>query len=193
MIDCAYAQIGKALHLPTHAYLGMSDAKVIDAQAGLESSGGAILGALAGINMISGAGMLAFENCQSLEKLVIDAEIIGMAKRLIQGIQIRETPIARDLIAEVGHDSRFITHDHTFQWFREELHTTSDLIDRRPPEIWEEQGSQTILDRARTRVEELVSAWNGSPLSGDLRKELRDITAAAAAAFALDELPTLPK
>ncbi|MCK4450995.1 MAG: trimethylamine methyltransferase family protein, partial [Anaerolineae bacterium] len=27
MIDCAYAQVGKALGLPTHAYLGMSDAK----------------------------------------------------------------------------------------------------------------------------------------------------------------------
>jgi trimethylamine--corrinoid protein Co-methyltransferase len=39
MIDCAYAQVGKALGMPTHAYLGMSDAKVVDTQAGLESAG----------------------------------------------------------------------------------------------------------------------------------------------------------
>src|SRR3990172_8706238 len=61
MIDCAYAEIGKSLGLPTHAYLGMSDAKIVDAQAGLESAGGTILAALAGGNMVSGAGMMDFE------------------------------------------------------------------------------------------------------------------------------------
>jgi len=192
MIDCAYAEIGQALDLPTHAYLGMSDAKVVDAQAGLESAGGALLGALAGINMISGAGMLAFENCQSLEKLVLDAEFIGMVKHLIQGIQIRDQPIAQELIAEVGHGSGFITHDHTYRWFREELYLPSDLIDRHPPEIWEEKGSLTALDRAQNRVEDLVSSWESSPLTEELRKELREITAAAAASFGMDRLPELP-
>jgi hypothetical protein len=48
MIDCAYAQVGKSLGLPTHAYLGMSDAKVIDAQCGMESAGGTLLGDLKG-------------------------------------------------------------------------------------------------------------------------------------------------
>src|SRR4030066_1062083 len=58
MIDSSYVQVGKFLGLPTHTYLCASDAKVIDAQAGLESGISAILGALAGVNMISGAGML---------------------------------------------------------------------------------------------------------------------------------------
>ena len=44
MIDCAYAEVGKHLGLPTHAYLGMSDAKVVDAQCGFESGIGAVLG-----------------------------------------------------------------------------------------------------------------------------------------------------
>ena len=47
MIDCAYAQVGKRLGLPTHAYLGMSDAKILDAQCGMESAGGTFLAALA--------------------------------------------------------------------------------------------------------------------------------------------------
>src|SRR5512136_1338333 len=86
MIDAAYSQIGKFIGLPTHTYLCASDAKVIDAQAGLESGMGALVGALAGINMISGAGMLDFLACFSLEKLVIDAEIVAMAKRLLSGV-----------------------------------------------------------------------------------------------------------
>ena len=58
MIDAAYAQIGKFLKLPTHAYMALSDAKVNDPQAGFETALGAVLGALAGVNVISGPGML---------------------------------------------------------------------------------------------------------------------------------------
>ncbi|MDH5386045.1 MAG: trimethylamine methyltransferase family protein, partial [Candidatus Aminicenantes bacterium] len=72
MIDSAYVQIAKYLNLPTHAYMGLSDAKIIDSQAGLETGIGAVLAALSGINVISGPGMLNFESCQSLEKVIID-------------------------------------------------------------------------------------------------------------------------
>ena len=68
MIDVSYAQVGKSLGLPTHGYLCASDAKLIDAQAGLESSATAMIGALGGINMISGAGMLDFLACHSRRK-----------------------------------------------------------------------------------------------------------------------------
>ena len=82
MLDAAYAQVGKYLNLPTHTYLGASDSKAVDAQAGLESGIGTLVGALAGVNMISGAGMLDFLACQSLEKLIFDAEVISMVKRM---------------------------------------------------------------------------------------------------------------
>jgi trimethylamine--corrinoid protein Co-methyltransferase len=52
LIDAAYVQVGKRLNLPTHVYMGMSDAKIIDAQCGFESMGGAMMAALAGANMI---------------------------------------------------------------------------------------------------------------------------------------------
>ena len=115
MIDCAYTEVGKALGLPTHVYLGMSDAKVVDAQCGLESAGGTLLAALAGVNMVSGAGMMDFESCQSYEKLVIDAEIIGMAKRLIAGVEVRDEPIALDLMRKVGHRGDYLAQLHTLQ------------------------------------------------------------------------------
>ena len=53
---------------PTHAYTGLSDAKCVDAQAGLETGIGAVLAALAGINVVSGGGMMDYETCQSLTK-----------------------------------------------------------------------------------------------------------------------------
>jgi len=43
-----------------------------------------MLGALTGINMISGAGMIESLACHSVEKLVIDAESIASAQRLFE-------------------------------------------------------------------------------------------------------------
>ena len=47
-----------------------------------------MVGALSGINMISGSGMLDFLACHSAEKLVLDAEGIAMAKRMIGGVKL---------------------------------------------------------------------------------------------------------
>lgn len=41
-LDMAYAAVGKHLGLPTQTYLGMSENRAVDAQAGAESFGGAL-------------------------------------------------------------------------------------------------------------------------------------------------------
>jgi len=190
MIDCAYAQVGKALGLPTHAYLGMSDAKIVDAQCGFESGISAVLGALAGINMISGPGMLDFESCISLEKLVIDVEIIGMAKRLIGGIAEREIPLAVDLIRQVGHAGNFLITPHTKQWFREELFIPSPVVDRDFRRTWEMKGSLDAVQRAHERAEALINAYQPTDLSAEMVAELEAITLRAARAAGMDRLPS---
>ncbi len=189
MIDCAYAKVGKRLGLPTHTYLGMSDSKVVDAQCGLESSGGALLGALAGINMISGPGMLDFESCFSLEKLVIDAEIVGMAKRLVAGIAERETSLGLDIIRQVGHAGNFLTTRHTRRWFREELFIPSPVIDRDFRRDWAAKGSLDAAARARQRVEEVIAAYEPKPLPDEITRELKNITVRAARAAGMESLP----
>jgi len=189
MIDCAYAEVGKSLGLPTHAYLGMSDAKIVDGQCGFESGIGAILGALAGINMISGPGMLDFESCFSLEKLAIDAEIVGMAKRLVAGVVERETPLALEIIRRVGHKGNFLTTPHTRRWFRDELFIPSPVVDRDFRRRWESKGSLDVTARAHQRVEEIVAAYEPKPLPDEVTRELEAITLHAAQAAGMDRLP----
>ncbi len=191
LIDCAYTQVGKALHLPTHAYLGMSDAKVIDAQCGLESAGGALLAALAGVNMVSGAGMLDFESCQSFEKLVLDAEIIGMAKRLIAGIEAREDPLALTLMRKLGHRAEYLAEPHTLKWFKKELYIPSDAIDRGSLDGWKRKGAKSAYQRAAERVNQLVTRYVPPPLSAELRTEFRNIARSAARSFGMEALPPL--
>lgn len=191
MIDCAYAEVGKYLGLPTHAYLGMSDAKIVDAQSGLESGIGAVLGALAGINMISGPGMLDFESCFSLEKLVIDAEIVGMAKRLVAGVVERETPLGLEIIRQVGHAGNFLTQRHTRRWFREELFIPSPVIDRDFRRNWETKGSLDAAERAHQRAEEVIAAYTTKDLPAEVTRELEIITLQAARSAGIDRLPDL--
>jgi len=190
MINCAYVQIGKELGMPTHSYLGMSDSKIVDAQCGLESSS-AFFAALAGANMVSGVGMMDFESCLSYEKLVVDAEIIGMAKRLIAGIDGRQTPIALDIMQELGHKGNFLGHPHTKKWFRKELYFPSEVIDRDTLETWEKKGAKSTWDRAKDRVDSLLAQYQPSPISDNVKKELRDITTRAANKAGMKELPDI--
>lgn len=69
-VYCGYAQVAKRLKLPSQAYMALSDSKFNDPQAGMETGVGAFLAAAAGINSISGPGMLDYVNCFSFEKLV---------------------------------------------------------------------------------------------------------------------------
>jgi trimethylamine--corrinoid protein Co-methyltransferase len=165
----------------------------VDAQAGLESSGGAILAALAGVNMVSGAGMMDFESCQSFEKLVIDAEIIGMAKRLIRGVEKRDDPIALSLIREMGHRADYLSNPHTLKNFQNELYIPSHVIDRGSLDNWTTEGSKSTFERAREQVELNLAKFDGTRLSDDVREELRTITQKAARAFEMDKLPELPE
>jgi trimethylamine--corrinoid protein Co-methyltransferase len=190
MIDSAYVQIGKHFNLPTHSYMGMSDAKVNDAQGGFETGIGAILAALSGLNVISGAGILDFIRCQSLEKLVIDNEICGMAYRLIEGITQRDDPIALDLFKDFAVDTQFLTMPHTRKWYREE-HTFPKLIDRDPYDIWVSKGKKSITDRAKEEVENLLQK-NPAPLPDkEIQNSLKEIMLSDAQRNGMSALPKI--
>ena len=192
MLDCTYTQIGKNIKpggLPTHAYLGMADTKIVDAQTGLESASGAILGALAGVNMMSGPGMMDFESCFSLEKLVIDAEIVGMAKRLVRGVDDTSDPLALDVMREIGHAGNFLKSKHTRRNFRREDYIPTEVIDRDFRQTWFDKGALDINARAHRRVQELIAAYELLPLSDDIVRNLESIATRHAKATGLDKLP----
>lgn len=189
MIDSAYAQIGKRLNLPTHAYMGLSDSKLNDNQAGLESGIGAVLAAMAGINVISGPGMMDFESCQSLEKLIVDNEICGMAKRLVRGISQRDEPLALDLFKDITPETQFLSKPNTRKWYRQE-HIFPDIIDRDTYDEWAGKGKKSISDRAADKIEEILK----QPVSliySETQKELKRIMLSDAKNNGISSLPKI--
>jgi trimethylamine--corrinoid protein Co-methyltransferase len=191
MIDATFVQVGKHLGLPTHAYMGLSDAKVVDAQAGFESGMGALMAVLAGVNMISGPGMMDFENAQSLEKLAIDHDICGMALRLARGIEPREGATIPELMEALLRDGNLLSHPHTLRWFKEEAYYPSKIVDRMTDESSQKQSSRTAFARAHVFVEKTLQKHQPPPLDSAVQRELEGIMDGRVQEFGLrfSELP----
>jgi trimethylamine--corrinoid protein Co-methyltransferase len=189
MIDCAYCEIGKYLGLPTQAYISLSDAKLLDAQAGLETGVGATLAALAGVNSVSGPGMLDFESCQSLEKLVLDNEICGMVLRLTRGIEPKEDFPSLPRFEEMLRDGHLLISKHTRKYLREEHYLPGRVIDRAQRSRWQEEGGLTLGERAHREVERLVAACPPTRLPESACAEMVELMHREARRYGMDVLP----
>lgn len=188
MIDCAYNEIGKHLGTPTQAYISLSDAKQLDAQSGLESSMGATLAALSGINNISGPGMLDFESCQSLEKLVLDNEICGMTLRMIKGIEPKEDFPSLPRFKELLKEKHLLIAQHTLRYLKEEFYLPGSVIDRASRTRWQEEGSSTLLERAHSEVEKLLKDYVPSKLPDSAKRELTKLMEGEACRYGMERL-----
>ncbi|MGD8816894.1 MAG: trimethylamine methyltransferase family protein, partial [Acidobacteriota bacterium] len=193
MIDCAYNEIGKRLGLPTQAYISLSDAKQLDAQAGLESSMGATLAGLAGINNVSGPGMLDFESCQSLEKLVLDNEICGMVGRLLQGITPKDDFPALPHFEELLREQHLLISDHSRRYLREEHYFPGAVIDRANRPRWQAEGARTLGERAHARVGELLASYEPVPLPEETATELVALMTSEVRRHGQEKLPERPR
>ena len=189
MIDCAYVEIGKFLNIPTQTYTAMSDAKLLDAQAGLETGMGAALGALAGVNNISGPGILDFINTFSLEKLLVDNEICGMTFRLLEGIQPRDDFPASPLFQEFLRDKHLIIADHTRKHLRDEIHFPGPTIDRANRARWQQNGALTIGEQASKEVERLILEAEPTRLDEGVQSQLIERMEKAARSAGMEALP----
>ncbi len=193
MISASYAQMGKYFGLPTHTYAALSDSKVIDMQAGFETGMGGTIALLAGFNIISGVGALDFVNSFSLEKLVIDNEICGMALRLQRGLDFSPESLAIDLINDLGPGGNYLETEHTFKHFKTEPFTPSTVVDRRERSSWDAEGKKDIFQRAQERVREIKETHNPTPLDSDRAAKLDQAVVKIMRELGVTELPQGPQ
>ena len=191
MLDLACSQVGKHFGLPTHGYMVTTESKGIDAQAGMESATSAALGALAGINMISGAGMLDSLACHSLEKLVIDADAIASAQRLRRGLETSFPTFATHMFAQIGLTGDFLKLKETRALFRSEQHFPSPVTHR--GEIPEGAIPEDTLTRAKARVRELIGSYQRPAIPSETENALMDVAWRVARSAGLEELPGIEK
>jgi trimethylamine--corrinoid protein Co-methyltransferase len=174
-VYCGYAQVAKYLKLPCQAYMALSDSKFNDPQAGFESGTGAFLAALAGINSVSGPGMLDYVNCFSLEKLAFDDEVVAHAKRFVRPVEVRDDLPTQPLIDELVRDKHLMMSEHTLEHWPEELYLPGPMIDRTNWDQWRGEGEKTFRDRAGEVIAECLSNYEVEPLDEKLHHEIREM------------------
>ena len=134
----------------------------------------AMLPALTGSNVIYGMGMLEMGMTMSYEQLLIDQEIVRMIRRILQGIAVNKDTIALDVIQKVGPAGNYLGERHTLKYMRSELSTTN-LINRKMRDNWENAGSKDMAQRAREQAIEILENYKATPLPQDVAKKIRSI------------------
>ncbi|HEY7132885.1 MAG TPA: trimethylamine methyltransferase family protein, partial [Candidatus Limnocylindrales bacterium] len=158
-LDVAYVAVAKRLGLPTQSYMALSDAKTLDAQAGAETFGSALLAALAGVNSVSGPGMLDFLLVFSLPKLVFDDAMCGQVLHFVRDVhELDDLPVS-ELIDQLMADQHLIMAPHTLGHWPEELLLPAPIIDRDNREAWTRAGAKEIDERATDEVNRRLATY----------------------------------
>ena len=189
-LNVAYVAIAKSLGLPTQAYMALSDGKFLDAQAGGETFSSALLAALAGVNSVSGPGMLDFVLTFSLPKLVFDNEVCGQCLHFVREIRELEDLPAAALVRDLRAHDHLITSPHTLAHWPKELYLTDPVIDRENRETWQKQGGKDLYQRACEQVDKRLARYNPIETDPVVDAEMRRIVASGFESQT--ELPVLP-
>jgi trimethylamine--corrinoid protein Co-methyltransferase len=180
LYSAALSDICRYLGLPFMGTAGASEAKVLDLQAAIESTVQVVLSGLSGATLVHDVGFLDCADLGSLESLVMNDEIIAMARRIMRGIEVSDETLMLDLIDEVGPGGEFLSTRQTAQGCRTEIWNPT-LMDRNAWVNWEAAGSQTMHDRIRARLREILETHKPPPLPDGAAAKIERILQAAEA------------
>ena len=170
MINAGVSQVAQALEIPLYSTGGTTDSKSVDIQAAYESGLSSLLVAMSGANYIHDiAGLMEADLTVSFEKMVVDNEILGMCRRVLQGIEVNDDTLAADLIIEKGPGGDYLDAEHTVRHMRGEFYEPT--ISNREKRNGAYRG-QDALVLAKERVAELRSRNSQSMLPQETRERI---------------------
>ncbi len=167
----AQAEVARSFNLPTWGLAGATDSKMLDAQAGIESTFSILSQGLSGLNLIHDVGYMAAGMICSLEQLVMGNEVVGMTKRFVDGITVTKETLARQIIEDVGPGGHFLVQQHTMKHFKKEL-WDAKLLNRQTIDAWNDAGKPSMEDRVKEEVRMIAETHKPEPLSDKIISEL---------------------
>ena len=176
LLSAACAQMAHYYDLTGGVPAGMTDSKVPDAQSGLEKGYTQALAGLAGANMIyESAGMHASLLGFCLESLVIDNDTIGAVMRGVRGIEVTDESLSVETIRQVCEEGpgHFLGHEQTLELMQAE-YIYPEVGDRASPKEWVEQGSTDVRQKARAKIEAILSQHYPDYISPEIDAQIRE-------------------
>jgi trimethylamine--corrinoid protein Co-methyltransferase len=164
MLHMACAQMARFYNVPSGGYIGLTNAKVNDAQSGYETAASVISGYLGGVDIFNMGGLLDSLMAFDFAKAVIDNEIALMMKRIKKGFEFSEENFALDQIAEIGPGGMFAGTEHTLERMRSTMLLT-EISDRDTRAQWLERGGLDAHAHALRKAREILTRENPATLS----------------------------
>jgi trimethylamine--corrinoid protein Co-methyltransferase len=171
VLQSGAAQIARYYGLPSRGNAGLTDAYCLDFQAGAEAALHYYNAVRCGVNVIPGAGAMGNWFHASLEKTVMDAEIIGYLKRIHRPLEFNEDSLAVDVIKEVGPRGSYITEPHTMKHFRTEFYDPK-VFQRTVYDKWVAGGKKEAKDLAHDRVLKILADYQKPPMDPAVARDL---------------------
>ncbi len=156
MLHMAFAQIARYYNVPCGGYIGLTNAKLNDAQAGYETGMSGMGGVVGGMDMFNIGGLIDALKTFDFAKAVIDDEVAQMLKRVKRGISFNDDDLAVDLVKQIGPGGSFIVAKHTINRMKTEAVMTK-IADRDARTIWEKKGAMDTQTRAMNKVKDIMT------------------------------------
>jgi len=156
--NAAAAQLLAHVGLPSTVSAGMTDSKIVDAQAGYEKGYTVALAGHGGAEMINlSVGMLGSIMVASPEAMVIDDDMCGAILRSIRGIEVNAQTLDLESVERVvTQDGHYLGEGETLRRMKSD-YCYPTLADRQSVDDWVSAGRVSIWDQARARVADILA------------------------------------
>lgn len=171
LFTSASAQLARLYGLPSRGGGGLTDSKIVDAQAGYESMMTLFAASAAGINFVlHTAGILQYYMAMSYEKFMVDDEIAGMLLRYINGVDMSEEKLAFDVISKVGPGGHYLTQKHTRKNYKLEFYKPA-LSDKQSYDGWGKD-KLTTNQKANQKWQDVLNNYNPPQLDQNIKQKI---------------------
>jgi trimethylamine--corrinoid protein Co-methyltransferase len=170
----AVSQLARRLGVPLRCGGSFTSSKIPDVQAAQESADSLLPALLSGVNFVlHAAGWLEGGLTMGYEKLVLDADRLGMMHVLMKGLALDDNAFALDAFREVGPGKHFLGCAHTMANY-ETAYYEPALADSNSFEQWRDEGEKDALKRAGERVRTLLESYEPPPIDPGVDEALKD-------------------
>jgi trimethylamine--corrinoid protein Co-methyltransferase len=170
MMGCA--QMARHYRIPCSGFVGLTNAKLNDAQSGFETGMSTVAALLGGADLMAMGGLLDAMMTFDYAKLVIDGEIALMLKRIKRGLEFSEENLALDVLSQVGPGGTFVETRHTLKRARTAGFLPT-IADREMRHQWQAGGALDSQSRALQRIRDLLRRDNPAVFSPDVDARIR--------------------
>ncbi len=163
LLSAALTNVARYMGIPMFSTGGCTDSKIIDAQWAAEAAFSNLAAGLSGASLVHDNNYMEYGNTGSYDLLTANNEILGMVKKILQGVEVNDYTMAVDVIDKVGPSGHFLGEKHTIDEVRKNF-WIPELMNRYRYDEWKAKGATTMGERINQKTCDILQNHECEPL-----------------------------